>query len=182
MTAAGINPALAYSQGGASSPAGAQATQDDVISPSVSSAMQAKRLKADLALLTEQKAKTEAEKKGQFLANDMARLNLESLGWDYPAPIKVGGKTKLLQPTRSARLLTAQREADIAFRLAQARREGVTSDTMQPVADIAKRFGILAPILAAGANAIPGLLKGIGALGGLRKKTINVLKLSKGGK
>ncbi len=48
MKLAGINPMLAYMQGGASSPGGAQATVDEIVSPAVSSAMQARRLKQEL--------------------------------------------------------------------------------------------------------------------------------------
>lgn len=44
MKLAGINPMLAYMQGGASSPGGAQATVEDVVSPGVSSAMHSRRL------------------------------------------------------------------------------------------------------------------------------------------
>ncbi len=59
MEAAGINPALAYSQGGASAPmgaagAGSKGDIDDVVSSSVSSAMQAKRLKSELAIMAAQ--------------------------------------------------------------------------------------------------------------------------------
>jgi len=51
MRAAGINPMLAYMQGGASSPGGAMPSVDDVISPAVSTAMQGMRMRADLKLL-----------------------------------------------------------------------------------------------------------------------------------
>lgn len=66
MTAAGLNPALAYSQGGASSPGGAMASgsmagQEDTISPAVSSAMQYKRLEEELNNLRATRGKIEAE-------------------------------------------------------------------------------------------------------------------------
>lgn len=53
MKLAGINPALAYSQGGASSPmgasgSGAQAQLEDAISPGLNSAMAVKRMKQEL--------------------------------------------------------------------------------------------------------------------------------------
>lgn len=48
MRLSGINPMLAYQQGGASSPGGAMATMDDVISPAVSSAMHGRRLKEEI--------------------------------------------------------------------------------------------------------------------------------------
>lgn len=54
MKAAGLNPALAYGQGGASSGGGAMAGQEDIVTGAVSSAQAARRLRADLKLLDEQ--------------------------------------------------------------------------------------------------------------------------------
>lgn len=54
MRKAGLNPILAYQQGGASSPAGAMGTMPDLgaaVSRGVSSALQLKRFDADLALI-----------------------------------------------------------------------------------------------------------------------------------
>jgi len=48
MKAAGLNPMLAYQQGGASSPSGASYSIDNVAEGAISSALQARRLKADL--------------------------------------------------------------------------------------------------------------------------------------
>lgn len=48
MKAAGLNPILAYSQGGASTPLGVSPQMQDVVSPAVSSALATKRLVADL--------------------------------------------------------------------------------------------------------------------------------------
>lgn len=48
MKAAGLNPILAYSQGGASTPLGVSPQMEDVVSPAVSSALATKRLVADL--------------------------------------------------------------------------------------------------------------------------------------
>ena len=74
MEAAGINPALAYSQGGASSPggamgggsaaSGAMAGVEDTISPAVSSAQHARRLKGEMQLMYNQ---------SRNLANQAAR-------------------------------------------------------------------------------------------------------------
>lgn len=58
MEAAGINPALAYARGGASTPGGAMAQQEDVARGAVSSGLQAKRLKAELKLLDQQEKHT----------------------------------------------------------------------------------------------------------------------------
>jgi len=48
MQAAGLNPMLAYQQGGASTPSGASAPVEDVIGPAISSAMQLKRTSAEI--------------------------------------------------------------------------------------------------------------------------------------
>ncbi len=66
MRAAGLNPALAYSQGGASSPSGAagsgsRANQEDEVTAAVSSAMQYKRLQADINLVKANTRKVIAE-------------------------------------------------------------------------------------------------------------------------
>lgn len=54
MRKAGLNPMLAYMQGGASTPGGAMPQVSDVISPAVSSAMSMMRMKADLKLIKRQ--------------------------------------------------------------------------------------------------------------------------------
>ncbi len=54
MEKAGINPAVAYSQGGASSPSGAMAQQEDVVGPAVSSALQARHQREQFKLMEEQ--------------------------------------------------------------------------------------------------------------------------------
>ncbi len=61
MKLAGINPMLAYAQGGASSPSGQTARTEDVIGPAVSTAMSMMRMKKELKLLDAQTYKTEAE-------------------------------------------------------------------------------------------------------------------------
>lgn len=61
MRQAGINPMLAYAQGGASSPGGATATMQDMMSPAVSSAMHAVRMRRELQLVNDQMQKVRAE-------------------------------------------------------------------------------------------------------------------------
>jgi len=53
MKAAGLNPILAYSQGGASSPAGAFAQQQSALGPAVSSARDSLRQRAEVKNLAE---------------------------------------------------------------------------------------------------------------------------------
>lgn len=60
MRAAGLNPMLAYQQGGASTPSTSQADTGS-FSSSLSSAVQASRMKAEVELLKQQARKTSAE-------------------------------------------------------------------------------------------------------------------------
>lgn len=53
MRKAGINPMLAYSKGGASAPAGGMSPAFDVVSPAVSSALQTKRVNAEVENMVE---------------------------------------------------------------------------------------------------------------------------------
>lgn len=62
MRLAGINPMLAYMQGGAQSPGGAMYQPADMVGPAVSSAMQAKRLQSELALM-------DSDRRSRQLAN-----------------------------------------------------------------------------------------------------------------
>jgi hypothetical protein len=48
MRAAGINPMLAYQQGGSSTPGGSQATMQDPSGPAISSALQLKKLNQEI--------------------------------------------------------------------------------------------------------------------------------------
>lgn len=48
MSAAGLNPMLAYSQGGNAAMSGASAQYSDIVSPAISTAMQANRMEADI--------------------------------------------------------------------------------------------------------------------------------------
>ena len=61
MRKAGLNPILAYQQGGASSPAGAAIPATDELTPAVSTALQSARLHADLDNLKEQTAKLKSD-------------------------------------------------------------------------------------------------------------------------
>ncbi len=65
MEAAGVNPALAYSSGGASAPmgdagSGSGANLEDAITPGLSSAMQAKRMSQELKVMKAQEREIEA--------------------------------------------------------------------------------------------------------------------------
>lgn len=63
MKLSGINPMLAYQQGGASSPGGAMASMEDVVGPAVSSAMHARRLQSELRTMQMQQWNIDADTK-----------------------------------------------------------------------------------------------------------------------
>lgn len=78
MKLAGINPMLAFQQGGASSPSGATTRVEDAVGPAVSSAMHGMRLRQELRMMQAQRenvemdtAKKEEEAKGQALWNQI---------------------------------------------------------------------------------------------------------------
>ncbi len=160
MKAAGINPALAYSQGGASSPGGSTASQDDVISPSVSSAMEAKRLKADLSLISQQEKKTKAETLVSETNAELALMRLHALGGDQAAA-GAGMSASGAPSYRNSDRLRAEIDANIARTLSQARRENILGTTMEPMAELAKILGIYMPLGAGAVGAAPGLLRGL---------------------
>ena len=66
MRAAGINPILAYQQGGASTPSGAMARVQDMVGPAVSSAMHARRLAEELKGMKANRALVEQQKEREF--------------------------------------------------------------------------------------------------------------------
>lgn len=85
METAGINPALAYSEGPAASPGGAMASQRDYISPAVSSAMQWKRLNSELQLIDKQTQAAAAQaQKTQNESIFQERLNRLWGTWTTP--------------------------------------------------------------------------------------------------
>jgi len=71
MKAAGLNPMLAFSQGGASTPSiggmsGAAATMEDVIGPAVSSAQSGRRLRSELDMMRKQMENVEQDTEQKF--------------------------------------------------------------------------------------------------------------------
>lgn len=75
MRAAGLNPILAYSQGGASTPSGANFTPTDVVTPAISTARQGARTRADIDNLRVINKNLEAT--NQKIYSDIALNNMQ---------------------------------------------------------------------------------------------------------
>jgi len=151
MRAAGLNPALAYSQGPNASPGGSQATQTDTVTPAISSAMQAKRLQADLRnlnstnqLLQEQKFKTQAEAKTAGLEYEKAAMQLEAYGFEKP--VWRNGKLQVSMG-RDPTLFRRELMARLTEQENRARREGLTGDALKPLSDLSQTMGQYLPLL-----------------------------------
>lgn len=174
MIAAGLNPALAYQQGPSGSPGGGIATQEDYISPAVSSALQTKRLEADISNIRKQNQKlvqetatskaTESFVKQQrelmFAQTEEAQLKLAAYGMLPPETREVtikGKKMRIPHITneRDPSLIRERLEADIRQINALTRQRGLTSDVIAPLAELMDAMGIWGPI-AAGAGKVLG--------------------------
>lgn len=98
MRKAGLNPILAYQQGGASTPSGASANMQDAVTPGVNSAMGALRLKADIENIHEnsEKLRTDqalnralqesAKADAFFKANSAKNVQMNTLLAGYQVP------------------------------------------------------------------------------------------------
>ena len=96
MKAAGLNPALAYGQGGASTPGGSLAApQQDTIGPAVSSALAVRQQTKQFKLMDQQIAKSEAEAKAADLTAREIEERMKALGLLGP---RVGQATMPGQP------------------------------------------------------------------------------------
>ena len=71
MRAAGLNPMLAYQQGGASTPPGAGIPAVDELSPAISSAMQAKRLSEEIDVMRSQDKNIQEDTKQKSSATQL---------------------------------------------------------------------------------------------------------------
>lgn len=113
MRAAGLNPMLAYSQGGASTPSGAQPNVENILSPGVSSALQIKRLAAELKNInadTAVKRRQEGLVNNQMLAADATNINTRQLTEESKARQRqIDKNTELLR----YQIPGAQNEAEV---------------------------------------------------------------------
>lgn len=114
MKLAGINPMLAYMQGGASSPGGASAQMENVVSPAVSSAKHGLLMAQELANL---------KKVGKGLDQDNALKFMRNSGTpEHPALPELEKRT-LEQQIEESRLRIAGMRADLPSRALASERD-----------------------------------------------------------
>lgn len=80
MKEAGLNPMLAYQQGGASSPVGASIQEQNAIGPAVASALDARRAHAEIANLREQNSKIRSDTSLNRALENVARKDADIKG------------------------------------------------------------------------------------------------------
>lgn len=104
MSAAGINPMLAYVQGGASTPSGASSNPEDVISPAVNSAMAARRLTTEIELMKSQQKNVDMSTEKLFFERGAARADAysKSLLYDVMNENRDAVVSKMLAEASSA--------------------------------------------------------------------------------
>lgn len=101
MQAAGLNPMLAYSQGGASTPAGSTTRVENAMGPAVSSALQAQQTlagveqsKAQTGLITAQTKKTESETIDQQINSAIAAAQLANMQAETPGKVAMSSNAE----------------------------------------------------------------------------------------
>ncbi len=152
MRAAGINPAVAYSKGPNAAPGGSMAQQMDSISPAISSAMQMRRMSADLGLLKQQTAKARGE-----AASAGAKGELDQFRTRWMKTIMNAEDPNSVMPI--LRML----EGEVGGVEQRTRKDRLTGDIMGPMAGLSERMGEFLPILMMLSTMSPGgLLKGAG--------------------
>jgi len=158
MEAAGINPALAYQQGGASSPSGAMAQQSDVGQDSVSSALGVKMQQEQLTLVQAERTKALAEANIAQSEQSTRRYELDKMNVERSLYFNRDGSPKaalqqLIREGHGARLANSARSVSDAegMRLGLSERRAV-SQFMDQAGSGGAGIQRLLPLLIALAN------------------------------
>lgn len=159
MQAAGLNPALAYSHGGASAPSGSMAggTATAPAHDSVSSAMQGMRMRQEMQLMAEQIKKTGFESKMAQALSDREEVRNIAYGFKRTG---AGLEIDFDMPG-----LIEETKALISQRIAEAQRAGSMAQIAGLGGQVADGFGSVMPafqsimgVAGQGADALAGTI------------------------
>lgn len=117
MRAAGLNPMLAFDQGGAAAPSGAMARVEDPVTPGISSALAANRQREELKVVREQRRLVEGQA-------DKAAWEADSAGADYV--FKYGDPRRTAGDSRASREFEQQLASARAGAFASSRQGELT--------------------------------------------------------
>lgn len=165
MEQAGINPALAYSQGPNAAPGGNMAQQQDAISPAVSSTMQMKRMSADLQQIRASTEKLKHEGRAADAAADLSTAT--NFAWGLTKSPSGALRINNEKGSGGYSWLTRRIRGEVAQTEARARQTGLMGNIAQPLSDLSGRMGEVLPILSLLSMASPGgILRGGARKGG----------------
>lgn len=175
MEQAGLNPALAYSQGPNAAPGGSMAQQQDIVSPAVSSAMQARRLREDVKNLESQrglmkaqtlKALHEGKLQSALAESAKAKAQLDTFRTNWLLGPETQGRIGdgPWVTSRDSQNYVDTLLAELDGAINRAKREGATARTMEPLAKLADELGVWLPVMALGGG-IAGAAGGLGVAG-----------------
>lgn len=157
MRQAGINPALAYSQGGAASPGGATAAPAENTS---ASALQAAQARKSLNLLDAQIAKTVQEGRSAEAAAEIDQTRKNFLTTTFEA----NGYRSAPRINELLELELLEKAAGVSNVQALARRNSELARIAGPMADLSDRMGEWLPglgLIGGGLGAVGNLIRGL---------------------
>lgn len=179
MELAGINPALAYSQGPNASPGGSMAQQMDALSPAISSGMQMKRMQEDLKLIKAQSRKATEEGKTAGHIADRERATNLAYGMERTPS---GSLRMSIHRSGDMPWMARRIHAEIARMENEARFSEFKGSAMKPVADLSNRMGEMLPILGLLTQLSPGGLLRAGARKTTKMRLARQMRLPRGGR
>jgi len=151
MQAAGLNPALAYSQGPNAAPGGSMTQQMDALGTGISSAMQATRMAADLKQV---KASTEKLKHEASTAESISnREKARNFAWGLETT--AGGQLRI-RTENEWPLMRRELEANIGLAESRGRQTRLMGDIAEPMGALSKRLGEWLPITMLASQLLPG--------------------------
>lgn len=145
---ADLNPALAYMQGGASSPAGASASMSDPLSTGIATGQDARRAMEEVKSMREQQNLTRATASKALKDGALAQTLEEKAGWEAREAQRQFTFNTALQPymltqaAAQAAIAQGTTQAEITTRNMQALLQSLAVPQARNQSDLQKKLGI----------------------------------------